>query len=101
MIKTVIKRDGRQVPFNLAKIATAILKALAQTRDSEQLRGKDDFELEALANKLAEDATRRVTIEAPDIEKIQDAVERTLMEAGYPDTAKSYILYRADRSRAR
>ena len=88
MIKTVIKRDGRQVPFNLAKIATAILKALAQTRDSEQLRGKDDFELEALANKLAEDATRRVTIEAPDIEKIQDAVERPLMEG-------------ADRSRAR
>ena len=101
MIKTVIKRDGRQVPFNLAKISTAILKALAQTRGTEKLKDKDDFELEALANKLAEDATRRVDVESPDIERIQDAVERTLMDAGYPDTAKSYILYRADRSRAR
>ena len=101
MIKTVIKRDGRQVPFNLAKIATAILKALAQTRTSEQLADKDDFELEALANKLAEEATRKVTIEAPDIEQIQDAVERVLMDHNFPNTAKSYILYRADRSRAR
>lgn len=101
MIKTVIKRDGRQVPFNLAKIATAIVKALAQTRSSEQLRDKDDFELEALANKLAEEAARKVTTETPDIEQIQDAVERVLMDNNLPDTAKSYILYRADRSRAR
>ena len=101
MIKTVIKRDGRQVPFNLAKIATAILKALAQTRTCEQLADKDDFELEALANKLAEEATRKVTIEAPDIEQIQDAVERVLMDNDLPNTAKSYILYRAERSRAR
>ena len=101
MIKTVIKRDGRQVPFNLAKIATAILKALAQTRTCEQLADKDDFELEALANKLAEEATRKVTIETPDIEQIQDAVERVLMDNDLPNTAKSYILYRAERSRAR
>ncbi len=101
MIRTVIKRDGRQVPFNLAKIATAILKALAQTRTCESLREKDDFELEALANKLAEEATRKVTVESPDIEQIQDAVERVLMDNNLPDTAKSYILYRADRSRAR
>lgn len=101
MIKSVIKRDGRQVPFNLAKIAIAILKALAQTRGSEQLKNKDDFELEALANKLAEEATRKVAVETPDIEQIQDAVERVLMDNNLPDTAKSYILYRADRSRAR
>ncbi len=101
MIKTVIKRDGRQVPFNLAKISTAILKALAQTRTCEQLADKDDFELEALANKLAEEAARKIATESPDIEQIQDAVERVLMDNGLPDSAKSYILYRADRSRAR
>ena len=28
MITTIVKRDGRQVPFNLEKIANAILKAL-------------------------------------------------------------------------
>ncbi len=101
MIKTVIKRDGRQVPFNLAKISTAILKALAQTRTSEQLKDRDDFELEALANKLAEEAARKITVESPDIEQIQDAVERVLMDNNLPVSAKSYILYRADRSRAR
>ncbi len=101
MIKTVIKRDGRQVPFNLAKIATAILKALAHTRTCEQLREKDDFDLEALANKLAEEAARKITAESPDIEQIQDAVERVLMDNNLPVSAKCYILYRADRSRAR
>ncbi len=101
MIKTVIKRDGRQVPFNLGKIATAILKALAHTRGSEQLKDKDDFELEALANKMAAEAVRLVQNESPDIEQIQDAVERVLMDNNLPDTAKCYILYRADRSRAR
>ncbi len=101
MIKTVIKRDGRQVPFNLAKIATAILKALAHTRGSEQLKEKDDFELEALSNKIAAEAVRLVKSESPDIEEIQDAVERALMDNNLPDSAKCYILYRADRSRAR
>ncbi len=101
MIKTVIKRDGRQVPFNLGKIAAAIVKALAQTRSCEQLKDKDDFDLEALANKLAEEAARKVKSEAPDIEQIQDAVERALMDNNLPVTAKCYILYRADRSRAR
>ena len=101
MIKTVIKRDGRQVPFNLTKIATAILKALAQTRGCERLKPLDDFELEALSNKLAEEAARKVDSEMPGIEQIQDAVERVLMDNNLPETAKSYILYRADRSRAR
>ncbi len=101
MIKTVIKRDGRQVPFNLAKIATAILKALAHTRGSDQLKEKDDFELEALSNKIAAEAVRLVKSESPDIEEIQDAVERALMDNDLPDSAKCYILYRADRSRAR
>lgn len=101
MVKSVIKRDGRHVPFNLSKIALAILKALGTTRDSEPLRDKDDFELEALANKLAAEAARTLDKEEPGIEEIQDAVERVLMENSLPDTAKSYILYRADRSRAR
>jgi ribonucleoside-triphosphate reductase len=101
MIKTVIKRDGRQVPFNLGKISAAIVKALAQTRTCEQLKEKDDFDLEAMANKLAEEAARKIKDESPDIESIQDAVERALMDNNLPDTAKCYILYRADRSRAR
>ncbi len=101
MVKSVIKRDGRHVPFNLSKIALAILKALGTTRGSESLRDKDDFELEALANKLAAEAARTLDKEEPGIEEIQDAVERVLMENSLPDTAKSYILYRADRSRAR
>ncbi len=101
MVKSVIKRDGRHVPFNLSKIALAILKALAATRDCEGLKTKDDFELEALSNKLAAEAARKMTSEEPNIEEIQDAVERVLMDNALPDTAKCYILYRADRSRAR
>ncbi len=102
MVQTVLKRDGRQVPFNLSKISTAILKAFGQTLTKPELAGKNAFELEGLASTLAVEATRRFSeTEQPTIEMIQDAVEQTLMSNGYIETAKCYILYRADRTSRR
>jgi len=96
MITTIIKRDGREVPFNLEKISNAILKAL-------QASGNNDarlaFTLAAAAAEQAERSTFRG--EYPSVEEIQDIVEKVLVDADLPEAAKKYILYRAERTRAR
>ena len=96
MVTTIKKRDGRQVPFNLEKISNAIGKSLRVT-------GIVDDELAIrLAIMVAEEATSCCeTGKAPSVEEIQDLVEKTLIKEDLADTAKAYILYRAERTRAR
>lgn len=94
MIKSIIKRDGRKVPFNLQKIADAIFKAAASVGGSDH-----DTALE-----LAVEACEYLESQGnttPTVEEIQNAVEKTLIEKGHAQTAKNYILYRANRTRAR
>lgn len=94
MIKSIVKRDGRVVLYDESKIANAILKAL-------QASGIDDAAAAAnVANSVGE-SLGRTGDETPTIEKIQDTVETELMEAGYDEAAKKYILYRAARTRVR
>lgn len=89
-IKTITKRDGREVEFSLDKLAGAIAKAGVQTKEFESLEAK----------RLAEIV---VSIQdAPTtVERIQDVVEQVLMAAGHYQTAKAYILYRQARSEER
>lgn len=97
MITTIVKRDGREVPFNLEKIANAILKAL-------QAVGASDEKLAlSLAAKVVEQTDRVAAMQSrpPAVEQIQDIVEKVLMSANQTDAAKAYILYRAERTRAR
>ncbi len=59
---------------------------------------------EDVARKLADEVLSILEVEGerqPDVEHIQDLVERVLMDNGYVQTAKAYILYREERSRAR
>ena len=89
------KRDGRLTQFNEDKIAGAIDKAFRATYKP----GK-----EAEARRLADEVLSILEVEGeqqPDVEHIQDLVERVLMDNGYIQTAKAYILYREERSRAR
>ena len=95
MITMIKKRDGRQVPFNIEKIANAIFKA-AQT-----VGGKDYSEAMELADKVCQQLSEEVIGRDPSVEEVQDMVERVLVEQGHAKTAKAYILYRADRTRAR
>ena len=95
MITTIIKRDGREVPFELMKISDAIYKAL-------QVTGNREYEVaKELAEKVREVVEERYQGKAPTVEQIQDIVEETLSNAGYSRTAKEYILYRAERTRIR
>lgn len=97
MITKIQKRDGRQVPFNVQKIADAIYKA------ASAVGGKDFNSALALAEEvcriLDEKATKSGKI--PSVEDVQDTVEKVLVENGHAKTAKAFILYRANRTRIR
>ena len=94
MITNVKKRDGRCAPFQTEKIARAIYKAA-------RAAGGDDYETaEVLSVKVAA-ALERSGESEPDVETVQDTVEKILIEAGHAKTAKAYILYREDRRKAR
>ena len=101
----VEKRDGRLVPFDAAKIAAAIARAMDAVGEPD-----DGF-----AGEVA--GVVRMTLEerhgttgpggpggsgsVPTIEEIQDLVEQALIELGRSRVAKAYILYRDQRARAR
>ena len=95
MITTITKRDGRQVFFDINKIASAIDKAFQATV------GAKDY---SVCLSLAHEVSNRFEekgITSPTVEQIQDSVERILIDHGYVRTAKAYILYRAERTRVR
>ena len=95
MIQSIIKRDGRVVLYDQNKIASAILRALEAAREG------DASDAARVANDVQRELEGRFRDRAPNIEDIQDAVERQLMNHGFIASAKAYILYRANRTRAR
>ncbi|MGN0701591.1 MAG: anaerobic ribonucleoside triphosphate reductase [Lentihominibacter sp.] len=94
-IKQIIKRDGRTVDFDIAKISDAIYKA------AEVLGGQDRDTSNYLARQVELYLTEVRHNEIPTVEEIQDAVEKVLIENGHARTAKEFILYRAERTRVR
>lgn len=95
MIRSVIKRDGRVVLYDEAKIAAAILKAMEAAREGNAT------DAARIANEVAESLEGEANNATPAIEHIQDAVEKRLMHSGFESAAKQYILYRANRTRIR
>ena len=92
----VIKRDGKIVEFNLSKISEAITMAFeAQEKDFNQ--NIIDF----LALKVTADFEPKIKDHHIAVEDIQDSVESVLVQAGYADVAKAYILYRRQREKLR
>jgi len=92
-VAKVIKRDGRFMPFDQERIATAIFKA------AKAVGGED----RTMAGKIAMEVTRIAQttygdVGAASVEQIQDLVEKVLIERGHAKTAKAYILYRKQRS---
>lgn len=95
MIKKIVKRDGRVVTFNMDKITDAIFKA------AQAVGGNDYHEAERLASLVCDMLEEKYGKSTPSVEQVQDVVEYVLSEAGHSRTAKSYILYRANRNRRR
>ncbi len=97
MIASIQKRDGRVVPFDSAKIEQAILKSFVATGSQEDAATAG--ELVAQVSEWLENAPGVPSV--PSVEQVQDAVEKALIEHGYVQSAKAYILYRAERTRVR
>lgn len=95
MINYIRKRDGRMSQFDVNKIANAIYKSFQATEAKYDLNTAID-----VAKEVESKLEKRQT-ELPTVELVQDTVEETLIEKGYVRIAKAYILYRAERTRAR
>lgn len=94
-VAQVQKRDGRLEKLQPEKISAALRKAFAAV-------GREDAS-------AVPDLTARVVgvLESnyagtiPKVEDVQDIVEQVLMERGYGEVAKAYILYRQQRAQVR
>ena len=92
----VIKRDGGVVNFDLSKISSAIRKAF----DALEKQYNDNI-IDLLALKVTADYEPKIKDGKISVEAIQDSVEDVLVQAGYADVAKCYILYRKQREKIR
>lgn len=90
------KRDGRVVDFDLDKIVDAIDKAFIASGAMQNRQVAHD-----VANLVMAKLIGGALEGTPTVEGVQDLVEEALIESGFSQTAKSYILYRAERSRVR
>ena len=93
-MKTVIKRDGREVAFDSEKVRSAIRKAFFAV----------DGEVSSYAEEKANNISRYIEELEEDtltVEDVQDYVENGLMASKRKDVARAYISYRNDRNRER
>lgn len=98
LIISIKKRDGQIVPFDLSKITNAINKAMTicaegSIEEAELVANKVLAELVKIAKKFKDFV--------PDVEGIQDIVERELILSEYVKSSKEYILYRQERNKLR
>ncbi|OGG41393.1 ribonucleotide reductase [Candidatus Kaiserbacteria bacterium RIFCSPHIGHO2_01_FULL_46_22] len=110
-ITQIRKRDGSVVDFKVAKIEAAVLKAFGETGEGS---AQDAAKVATLVNeKILAMCDAAGSAEPgdhhygkcvdgyPTVEEIQDLVEAALMELSFFETAKAYIIYRAERKRLR
>ena len=98
MIRDIVKRDGKIVPFQQKKITEAIFKAMTSVgngnlEDAEKISQLSVMKLEALTSR-------------PTVEQVQDVVIESLMNdriggKEFSDVAESYILYRENHKKIR
>ncbi len=91
----VLKRDGRTLPFDVAKIRKAIVAAGAASGEF------DAGEAARLTATVGKVIAHRFHGETPTIEAIQDIVEQVLVAADWFATARAYIVYREQRAKLR
>jgi len=96
LVKKIVKRSGRVVPFDRKKIVLAVGKALAATGEGNK---KD-------ANRIGEKVVKVLNKnykkgDIPTVEQLQDLIERVLMILDFEETAKAYILYREQHRKIR
>ena len=98
-MKKVQKRDGRIVDFDSQKIINAVLAAFKDV-DGE-ITDYAKTKAENIANYIKEYYENDTSNDIPNIEDIQNLVEKGLMSTSRKDVAKAYVLYRESRNKAR
>lgn len=88
----ITKRDGKKQKFDAVKIKNALAAAFRSVEHAVT-----DAELDALTDAVI----AKITAFPTTVEEVQDFAEKTLMEKGYFDEVKSFILYRDSRAKAR
>jgi ribonucleoside-triphosphate reductase len=95
MFEQIKKRDGRVVPFDSSKITAAITKAGKAVGEYDQREAKKlTLRVLTLAHEIRLSAI-------PEVEEVQDIVERVLLESPFHQSAKAYILYREQHAQIR
>ena len=92
----VIKRDGEVAAFQLSKITQAIEKAF----QAQEKQYTPDM-MEMLGLRVTADFQNKIKKDQVSVEDIQDSVENVLIQCGYSEVAKAYILYRKQREKVR
>lgn len=92
LLKKVKKRNGKEVVFDQSKIRYAIERAMESSGEGNEIYAKK------VTSAVMELLNKKYDDQIPDIEEVQDAVEISLMRLSLFKTAKSYIIYRYDRS---
>ena len=92
----VIKRDGEVAVFQLSKITQAIEKAF----QAQEKQYTPDM-MEMLGLRVTADFQNKIKKDQVSVEDIQDSVENVLIQCGYSEVAKAYILYRKQREKVR
>ncbi len=94
-LREVVKRDGRRVDFDAGKIRSALLRA-AQAADEF-----GEAEADLLTAQVAKVLSYLFSTTPPDIERIQDVVEQSLIAANHFQTARAFIVYRETHKKLR
>lgn len=94
-IAWILKRDGREAPFEQRKIADAIFKA------ANAIGGEDRDRANSLARGVTIYLAKHLNGAIPTVDQVHDAVEKVLIEMGHARTALAYVRYRDRRARLR
>ena len=103
-IKSIRRRTGEVVPFDLSRVARAILKAFEVSGEGDESKANAvaSSVFKTLLDLRSELVSKNKSAKfLPTVELVQDFVEKELMKNGFTDTAKKYILYRSKRSELR
>jgi len=95
MFEQIKKRDGRVAEFDSTKITSALIKSGEVTGE---FNGRDAKKLTLKVLTLARDLQLGPI---PEVEEIQDIVERVLLDSPFYKTAKAYIIYREQHNQIR
>ena len=90
-IEEIFKRNHKKKRFKIEKISEAVLKAMISVKEG----GRGDAEkISKQVYGVLLERKEKIPYYVPNVEEIQDLVEKTLMKSEFLEGAKAYILYR-------